>query len=81
MNGLIVQWVNKGVDGFDSGDSEKNFFQFPISFSSKNYVTSFDQLFIAGIAGTKVFTKTTNKIIYNWDTRTVKATSIIAIGY
>lgn len=78
---MKIQFVNKGIDGFDSGDPAKNSFQFPISFSSKNYVTTFDQLFIAGIAGTKVINKTVNKVAYNWDTRTIKATSIIAIGH
>lgn len=78
---MKLQWVNKGVDGFDSGDPSKNFFQFPIAFSTTNYVTSFDQIFIAGIAGTKVVTKTSQRVTYNWDTRTFKATSIIAIGY
>ena len=64
----------------ETGNSSKNFFQFPISFTGSNYVTNLDQVFIAGIAGT-VGSKTENKITFNWDTRTYKFASVIAIGY
>lgn len=80
MNGLKIQWVTKGLDGIDTSNNSKNYIDFPIAFSNTNYVTSLDQFWISTIGGTKA-TKATNKITFSFDTKTIKFSSIIAIGY
>ena len=82
MNGLKIQWVNSIID---SGSNTKDTINFLINFTSKDSWTSnLDYLFISTIAGSDPSnkpSKTNNSITWHWDTRTIQAGGIIAIGY
>lgn len=74
-NGLKIQWVKQSFESYGT-------VRFPLAFSSaSSYTTDKENLWIQGIAATSITSRTAQTVTFNWDTKTVRYGSIIAIGY